>query len=93
MLLTKLFTGKSQTETLRIDRALAGSIQEGKGLRFSWKDRLLEVKELFIYIYGFLLCFYGLVIDLWALLIALLDRARGLYGRILTEVKILPYHG
>ena len=35
MLFTKLFTGKSQTETLRIDRALAGSIQEDQGLRFS----------------------------------------------------------
>ena len=41
--------GKSRSETSsRIDQAIARSIRQGRGLRFSGKDRTFEVNKLFI---------------------------------------------
>ena len=50
--------GSSQTETLncRMDRAIARSIGQGRGLRFSRKDLTFEV-NISCLLYGFLLCF------------------------------------
>ena len=45
---SEVITGKSQTEALMFDRAIARSIRKGRGLRFPCNDRMDEVNKLFI---------------------------------------------
>ena len=46
---SEVITGKSQTEALMyIDRVIARSMPQGRGLRFPCNDRADEVNKLFI---------------------------------------------
>ena len=45
---SEVITGKSETEALCIDRAIARSIPQGQGLRFPCNDRTDEVNKLYI---------------------------------------------
>ena len=45
---SEVFTGNHRPRPCRIDFAIAQSIRQGRGLRFSRKDRTFKVNKLFI---------------------------------------------